>query len=151
MTVASLAPELAEARDLVRDFISQFTTNICHVARRGNPVTDALSRLGEGTTQLNAVTPAIDFTAMAKAQPSATDLQTLQLPDTTAKFARVEIPMCTDTILCDISTGTPRPYVPEKFRHTVFDSLHNLSHPGIRATQQMITTRFFWPRMNSDI
>ena len=151
MTVASLAPELAEARDLVRDFISQFTTNICHVARRGNPVTDALSRLGEGTTQLNAVTPAIDFTAMAKAQPSATDLQTLQLPDTTAKFARVEIPMCTDTLLCDISTGTPRPYVPEQFRRTVFDSLHNLSHPGIRATQRMITTRFFWPRMNSDI
>jgi len=78
------------------DFISQFTTNIRHIARKRNPVADALSRLGEGTAQLNAVTPAIDFSAMAKAQPSATNLQTLRLPPSLQelKFQCVLTPYC---------------------------------------------------------
>ena len=33
----------------------------------------------------------------------------------------------------------------------MFDALHNLSHPCIRVTQHLITSHFFWPRMNSDI
>ena len=61
------------------------------------------------------------------------------------------MPMCSDTLLCDTSTGTPRPFVPENFRRTVFDSLHCLSHPGIRATQRLVTTRFVWPGINSDV
>ena len=53
--------------------------------------------------------------------------------------------------MCDVSTGVPRPYVPEAFRQAVFNSLHSLSHPGIRATQRLITTHYVWPGMNSDI
>jgi len=59
--------------------------------------------------------------------------------------------MCSDTLLCDISTGTPCPYVPEQFWHMVFNSLHSLSHPGIKTTQQLVTDHFFWPKMNSDV
>ena len=33
----------------------------------------------------------------------------------------------------------------------MFNSLHNLSHPGIRATQKLITSRFVWPGINSDV
>ena len=103
------------------DIISQFTSDIRHIAGKGNPVADVLSHLGEDSAQMNAITPTIDFTAMVncKAQPSETDLQDSHLPDTTIKFARVILPVCTDTLLCDISTRTPRPYVPEKFRHSV--------------------------------
>ena len=28
-----------------------------------------------------------------------------------------------------------------KFRQTVFDALHSLAHPGVRATQKLLTTR----------
>ena len=59
--------------------------------------------------------------------------------------------MCKDSLLCETSTGTPRPFVLEHFRHTVFNSLHFLYHPGIRATLQLVTSRFFWPGMNADI
>ena len=55
-------------------FYSQFTSDICHIAGKGSPVADALSRLGEDSAQMNAITPTINFTAMAKAQPSETDL-----------------------------------------------------------------------------
>ena len=38
------------------------------------------------------------------------------------------------SIICDVSTGVQRPYVPVSFRRAIFDSLHSLSHPGIQAT-----------------
>ena len=49
--------------------------------------------------------------------------------------------MSTDTILCDTSTGPPRPLVPYAWRRPVFDSLHGLSHPGIRATTPCLAMR----------
>ena len=61
------------------------------------------------------------------------------------------MPMCKDLLLCETSSGTPRPFVPEHFRNIVFNSLHFLSHPGIRATQRLMTSRFFWPGMNADV
>ena len=33
----------------------------------------------------------------------------------------------------------------------MFDSLHGLSQPGIRATQKLITARFIWPGINADV
>ena len=53
------------------------------------------------------------------------------------------------TIFCDTSTGAPRPFIPIKFCCTVFHSLHSLSHPGIRATQHLITARYVWSHVMS--
>ena len=61
------------------------------------------------------------------------------------------VPTSDVTILCDASTGTPRPYVPSKFHQVIFDSLHSLSHPGVRATQRLITQCYEWPKINSDV
>ena len=47
--------------------------------------------------------------------------------------------------------GKPRPLVPESFRRQVFDVVHNLSHPGIRGSQKLISERFVWPRMKADV
>ncbi|VUZ40715.1 unnamed protein product, partial [Hymenolepis diminuta] len=47
-------------------------------------------------------------------------------------------------ITCDVSTGIPRPFVPKAFRRQVFESLHNLSHHGKRATAKLITDHFVW-------
>lgn len=33
-------------------------------------------------------------------------------------------------------------YVPESLRRVIFDSLHSMSHPGIRATQRLVTSEF---------
>ncbi|GFX47372.1 hypothetical protein TNCV_4691771 [Trichonephila clavipes] len=54
-------------------------------------------------------------------------------------------------IFCDVSREKVRPYVPEELRFEVFRSLHNLSHPGIRAMNRLIQDRFFWPSMLKDI
>ena len=55
------------------------------------------------------------------------------------------------TLLCDTSTGTYRPVVPPSMRRQVFNSLHSMSHPGIRATRRLVTARFVWPQINRDV
>ena len=52
---------------------------------------------------------------------------------------------------CDTSTGTQCPLVPKAWQRVIFDSIQRLSHPGIRATQKLITTRYVWPGINSDV
>ena len=41
--------------------------------------------------------------------------------------------------------------MPPSFRRQVFDSLHSLSHPDIRAPQRLITSRYVWPSINKDV
>jgi len=52
---------------------------------------------------------------------------------------------------CDISTGALRPLVPVQQRRTVFETVHNLAHPGIRASRRMVTSRFIWEGCAKDV
>ena len=145
-----------QARHL--DYISQFTTVIRHVKGPDNVVADALSRI-EVNAILTGTPPVIDFPAMARAQQGDSLLLKLQSsPRSSLKLQSLPLvaPDTKDvnngtTILCDVSTGTPRPVVPASWRRIVFDSLHSLSHPGIRATQHLITARYVWPGINMDV
>jgi hypothetical protein len=49
------------------------------------------------------------------------------------------------TLLGDVSTGVFRLLVPIQHREAVFQSLHSIHHPGVRATRRLITARFCWP------
>ncbi|VDM00060.1 unnamed protein product [Schistocephalus solidus] len=64
-----------------------------------------------------------------------------------------EIPLTNDngTILCYGSTPSYRLFVPQSFRHKVFSSLHNLSHPWSRATVKLVSGRFVWPGMRKNL
>jgi hypothetical protein len=44
-------------------------------------------------------------------------------------------------LLWDVSAGVLRPLVPVQQRRAVFEALHSLSHPGIRATRRIVTAR----------
>ncbi len=109
---------------------------------------DALSRV-EANAVLSDSPPVIDFRAMAAAQESDPDV--LQMRSSSLTLASMPLAVSDSTILCDTSAGVARPLVPVAFRHAVFESLHSLSHPGIRATQRLVTTRYVWPRINADI
>jgi hypothetical protein len=54
-------------------------------------------------------------------------------------------------LLCDMSTASPRPLVPEKWRWKIFKVVHELAHPGVRATKRLITSRFLWRGCTTDI
>ncbi|GBM37261.1 Transposon Ty3-I Gag-Pol polyprotein [Araneus ventricosus] len=47
--------------------------------------------------------------------------------------------------------GGNRFYVSGELRRKIFDNLHNMSHPDIRATKALIASRYCWPNQNKDI
>jgi hypothetical protein len=55
------------------------------------------------------------------------------------------------TLLCDTSTGKHRPIVPTDWRRPVFDAVHNLSHPSIRTTCKLMTSKFVWKGMAKQV
>jgi transposase InsO family protein len=55
------------------------------------------------------------------------------------------------SLLCDWSTGIPRPLVPACSRKAVFTAIHGLAHPGIRATLRLVVARMVWRDMKADV
>jgi transposase InsO family protein len=86
--------------------------------------------------------PAVDYAAMAAAQPSCTDCSRMcdskSLFITARSVAGVEL-------FGDISTGTFRPLVPPAFRESAVAALHGVAHPGVEATVRLVTSKFCWP------
>ncbi|BHF68517.1 hypothetical protein SprV_0301155300 [Sparganum proliferum] len=128
------------------DYISQFTSDIRHIDGSRNEVADALSRPSIAHLQLS---PGIDLAEIAAEQrrvgsPCDEDVSGPQLQE-------LSLTTGNGTILCDVSTPSHRPFVPPSLRRKVFSSLHNLSHPGSRATDKLVSDRFVWPAMHKDL
>ena len=128
------------------DYISQFTSDIQHVHGVDNTVADALSRLHVDALHTSFT---VDFDQLADDQID-TEWEEIQ-KSSSLTFKQVPRPSSNGLIWCDVSTDHERPYVPTKHRRMVFEALHNMSHPGVRSTQTLITSRFVWPNMNKDI
>ena len=131
-----------QARQL--DYIAQFTSSIHHVHGLDNVVADALSRI-EINALISGKPPIVDFAAIAQAQALQSS------PSTSLTVEAIPLPNSSVPLYCDTSTGKQRPLIPPAWRRTVFDSLHGLSHPGIRATQKLITAHYVWPGINTDV
>ncbi|GBN27705.1 hypothetical protein AVEN_13897-1 [Araneus ventricosus] len=54
-------------------------------------------------------------------------------------------------LFCDVSNGRCRPFVPKEFTRRIFETLHNLSHPGVKTTVKLVGDRFLWPGYNKDV
>ncbi|GFO15326.1 Pol polyprotein [Plakobranchus ocellatus] len=103
-------------------FISEFSTDIRHVSGKSNVVADCLSRAA-----LSNVVLGIDYDAMAKAQTEDKDVKAFPTAITGLRIMPFQIN--NSTLLCDVSTGHPRPLVPRSFQRHVFATIHNLAHP----------------------
>lgn len=123
-------------------FISQFTTDIVHIKGKDNIVADAMSRV-------EAIHLDENFTALAAEQATDEELTKMQ-SSSSLKLEKVLIPGSDVEVYCDLSTGKPRPFLTPSFRRHHFNKLHNLSHPGARASVRLVSDRFVWPGMNKD-
>ena len=125
------------------DFISQFTTDIRHIRGQENVVADALSRV-------EAITAPVTHDVLAAAQETDEELRTLLAGNTALQLVKIPIPGTSVELYCDTSSGKPRPYVPSHLRLQIFNSLHSLSHPGIRASAKLVSQRLVWPAFQKD-
>ncbi|GFO11984.1 Pol polyprotein [Plakobranchus ocellatus] len=138
----SKATELQSARQQRHlSAILEFSTDIRHISGKKNVVADCLSR---AVTDINAVSLGIDYTAMAAAQTSSADVQAYNKALTNLQITSTKLNDQGPELLCDISTGRARPIVPPDFRRSVFEAVHNLSHPGVKATVKLVSEKFVW-------
>ena len=110
------------------DFITQFTTDVRHVAGTKNTVADSLSRIAS----LRVAN--IDWSAMAEAQASDPEIQALITEPSALNVKGEKFSPDSKMLYYDTSLGKPRPLVPRMFRRQIFDSLHSLSHPCLLYT-----------------
>jgi Integrase zinc binding domain len=55
------------------------------------------------------------------------------------------------SLVVDISSSVMRPLVPQQFCRRIFDAVHGLAHPGIRATKWLIASRYLWLDLATDV
>jgi hypothetical protein len=127
-------------------YVVEFTSDIRHVAGKNNMVADALSRLAAAIATPSAAV--VDFKEMARLQSTCSDTATLAR-ESSLQVQQVSVQG--STLLCDMSGQRIRPLVPAEMRKTVFLEVHGLSHPGIRATKRLISSRFVWRGCASDV
>lgn len=125
------------------DFLGQFSTDIRHISGENNVVADMLSRPVEAIT-------ALDYNALVSHQAKDFELRQLLENGSSLQLKQVCVPGSLSKVYCDLSGPAPRPYLTPEFRRLVFDSIHGLSHPGVKATQKLVSQRFVWPSMRRD-
>lgn len=130
------------------DYISQFTTDIRYIRGQDNIVADLMSRINSISEKRD--TP-IDWKLFAEQQATDVELKEFQMNDKSLKLVQSEECSNGHKIWCDNATGKMRPFVPKDMRFQVFNGIHSIHHPGIKASCKLITDRFVWPNMKKDI
>lgn len=135
----SKVPAKSDRQQRHLSLLSEYVADVCFVRGSDNIVADALSR------PVSAVCVDLcDLPNLAIEQTKDQEMQTYM--DRLKSFDVGE-----NKLWCDVSAPYPRPYVPVTSRKSIFDSLHSLSHPGIRATLALVKGRYFWPDMDRNI
>ena len=94
----------------------------------------------------------LNLNQLAVDQQADPELQHLRFsPTCSLQWCEVSLPGAPQPLVCDFSTGTPRPYLPPAYRRAVFNTLHNTTHPGIRASRHLVASKYVWENMNRDV
>ena len=120
--------------------ISEYINNMEYIKGDQNIVADCMSR-AVSAVQIDA----IDLPALALLQSQDNEIQEYKNDLFEYKIS----PKL--TLLCDKSSFHPRPFVPLAARDSIFEQMHSLCHPGIKASLKIIKSRYYWPNMDRDI
>jgi hypothetical protein len=90
----------------------------------------------------------VNFEAMAAEQKGCTEMQRL------LSGLSLQLAFCqagTQRLAGDGSTGVFHSIVPQKFRKDIFFHFHNISHSGRLTCLCMVSSRFVWRGLATDI
>ncbi|KAJ0179176.1 hypothetical protein K1T71_004888 [Dendrolimus kikuchii] len=121
---------------------ANFTTDIRYIAGKDNVIADSLSRIHE-------IKLPLDYQSLARDQEADEELQTLLKEGSSLKLEKRRMASTDCEVFCDVS-ASPRPFITRPFRKQIFDTLHNLSHPGVKATVRLLSQRYVWPGIRKD-
>lgn len=122
-------------------YILEFTSDFEHVKGEHNVAADALSRVEIESIEFKS----IDCQTIAKHQKDKPGEMHL-----TEHMIKQRLPGG-EVLVCHVQDGIARPVIPSSLRKSVFESVHNLSHPSLRSTRREVAQRFYWPSMNTDV
>jgi hypothetical protein len=140
-------------------YVAEFTIDIRHIPGSENIVADTLSRPppaalpaaatgGPAVAAVAASPVSLDYARKAVNQRSCQE--TLKAAHSSSLQLQ-HVDMQGESVICDISTGQPRPLIPAADRRDVFRAIHELAHAGIRATRRLMAARVVWRGMASDV
>lgn len=91
---------------------------------------------------LSPVYVSVEYAAMAAEQSTNPDALALWSAQTGLVLEGTSVWDGSPHLLCKVSTGRPRPIIPCLWHRRVFDSIHALSHPGVRGLVKLVNARF---------
>jgi hypothetical protein len=135
-------------------FISEYTNQLRYLPGTSNVVKDALSRPAAAAAGVEWVCASVadksplDLKDMALRQILCPQVQALR----SSPGLRIIIQKVGDLdLIGDSFTGTFRPLVPRDLRRQVFEHLHGAAHPGRRVTCRLISARYVWKGLSTDV
>jgi cleavage and polyadenylation specificity factor subunit 1 len=128
-------------------FISEFTADIQYIAGNNNTVADTLRRPADAQQPL--LSPRLTFAQVVAG--AAVSCEACQRGRVSPAPRVLQMQLGDRQLLVDASYGVLRPLVPTVFGRTIFDAVHNVAHPGIRATRRLVSSRFMWPGLATDV
>jgi len=87
------------------------------------------------------VVSGIDYDEIAREQLKDESTKAIRA-DPSIGLRLVEVPQGDLTLLCAESTGKRRPFVPVACLHRVYEVVHGLAHPSVKATKKFVTDKF---------
>jgi hypothetical protein len=161
-------------------YITEFTSDLRHIAEASNIGANTLSRLPATVTvgpQRAALKPvgikAPSGSPAAAAAAPVPLVAAITLPDVSLDYRAISASqqscpaiaklaahpllhvqpflMGENALLCNWSMSRPCPLVPDNNRRAVFDAVHGLAHPRTRATRRLVSARAVWSGMKADI
>ncbi|KAL3208554.1 hypothetical protein MRX96_052534 [Rhipicephalus microplus] len=119
-------------------YMSELTTDIGHFQSGDNEVADAHSR-----NLVNTVMPTLqaDLPALATTQRDDDKLKQLLTTTTAPNLECSPNPTSETRVCCDASVSRTRPFAAASLCRQLFEPLHKLARPRIRANQKLVTAR----------
>ena len=126
-------------------FISEHATQVLYIKGEDNLVADYFSR----PTNTNAISVDVfDLDTIATKQLTDDNIQQL----IKQQSSNCSVYLFKDkNIICERSHQYPRPVIPESLRYQAFCQLHNMGHPGKKASTRLIEQRYYWKNMRKDV
>ncbi|PNF23286.1 hypothetical protein B7P43_G17171 [Cryptotermes secundus] len=131
------------------DCISEVASQPALTSTGPPPDNTALLQVIESPPPTRSVTVPPSYDALTSSQDSDDEIQALMGSTTALLLEKLPTPGTTVFIYCDTSTRS-RLYMPALLQLKGFQSVHDLSQPGPKATRKLVTQCFMWLSMQKD-